>query len=105
MVARVTLGLGDPEPVRAIPRDAALDQFGVRFVYVVEAADGGLVARRRRVDVRDIPFRPEEIELISGVEDGERIATSGIRELRDGAAVRLKNAGPVVEAAAGADES
>jgi len=105
MVARVTLGLGEPEPMRAIPRDAALDQFGVRFVYVIEPGDEGLVVRRRRVAVRDIPFRPEEIELVSGLEDGERIATSGIRELRDGAAVRVHNAGAVAGTPPGADES
>lgn len=103
MVARVTLGLGEPIPLRAIPRDAALDQFGSRFVFVIAREESGLVARQRRVRVRDIPFHPEDVELVSGVEDGERIAVEGIRELRDGAAVRIKEEG--LRPLAAADES
>ncbi len=91
MVARVNLPLGEPQPLRALPRDAVLDQFGVRFVYVVAVEDDAWLARRRRVEVREIPFRPEDLELLSGVEDGERVAVEGLRELRDGIRVRLRN--------------
>ncbi|MAE93320.1 MAG: hypothetical protein CL910_01530 [Deltaproteobacteria bacterium] len=92
MIARVSLGLGDPSPVRALPRDAVLDQFGVRFVYLLEDAEGVVVARRQRVEVREIPFRPEELEIVSGLEDGDRIAVGGLQELREGSRVRVKNA-------------
>lgn len=88
MVARVSLVLGEPMPIRAVPRDATLDQYGVRLVYVVEDGEGGPTAQQRRVEVRDIPFRPEQVEVVSGLVDGERVILTGIRELRDGAAVR-----------------
>lgn len=90
MIARVSLGLGDPTPVRTVPRDAVLDQFGVRFVYALVDEEGGLRARRQRVEVREIPFLPEQLELVSGLADGDRIAVQGLRELRDGARVRLQ---------------
>ncbi|MDD9854330.1 MAG: efflux RND transporter periplasmic adaptor subunit [Deltaproteobacteria bacterium] len=90
MVARVTLQLGAPEPMRAIPRDAAIDEFGVRFVYLLRREGGRDIVRRQPVEVRDIPFRPGQVEVVSGLRDGERIAVGGIRALRDGAAVRIE---------------
>jgi membrane fusion protein (multidrug efflux system) len=105
MIARATLSLGATEPLRAVPRDVALDQFGVDFVYVVEEAEGGFVARKRRVSLRNIPFRPTQVELVSGVADGERIAASGMRALRDGARVRVRSEKPVAKRDEGADAS
>ena len=101
MVARVSLTLGRPEPVRSVPRDAILDQFGVRFVYVVEPGGTGLEARQRRVEVRDIPFRPEELEIVSGLADGERIVTEGIGELRDGSAVQPREPASLADGTGG----
>jgi multidrug efflux pump subunit AcrA (membrane-fusion protein) len=88
MVARATLELGSPSPVRAIPRDALVDQFGLHFVYVVVAEGAGHESVRKRVQVRDVPFRPAIVEVVAGVEDGDRIAVSGIQELRDGSRVQ-----------------
>ena len=48
------------------------------------------VARHRRVDVRSLPFVPEEFEVVAGLEVGEVIAITGIRQLRDGARVGRK---------------
>jgi len=87
MVARASLELGSRGPVRAIPRDALVEQFGVQFVYVVAAEGAGHEGKRRRVEVRDIPFQPAIVEVLAGVEDGDRIAISGIQELRDGSRV------------------
>ena len=90
MIARVTIEVAAPEPVALIPQDAAVDRYGLRYVYVLEPRDDGLwVARQRRVELRDVPFRPAELEVLGGLEPGERIATSGVRGLRDGVAVRL----------------
>jgi len=109
MVARVTLQLGAPEPMRAIPRDAAIEEFGVRFVYVLRREGGRHIARRQPVEVRDIPFRPAQVEVVSGLRDGERIAVGGIRALRDGAVVRIEAEAAVeaeaARAAFGAPES
>lgn len=104
MVARVSLTLGEPRQVVAVPRDFTLDQFGLRFVFVVEVGEQGPVVRKRRVEVRDIPFRPEDLEIVSGLAEGERIVTTGFGELRDGAAVRPREPAPTVrnaDAAAG----
>ena len=77
-----------------VPREATLDEFGLRFVYVIEAEGEGWVARRRRVAVRPLPFRPAELEVVSGLAEGEWVAISDIRQLRDGERVR-RNGGPV----------
>jgi RND family efflux transporter MFP subunit len=89
MIAKVRLSLGNATAVRAIPRDAVLDQFGVHFVYVVAREDGRDVARRRRVEVRNISFLPGSVELVEGVEDGELLATTGMSTLRDGVQVSV----------------
>jgi len=59
---------------------------------VVAEEGGAHVARSRRVVVRELPFLPTQLELVSGVESGERIAISPLAELRDGTEVRLKQA-------------
>jgi multidrug efflux system membrane fusion protein len=61
------------------------------FVFVLEPQDAGrYVARRRDVAIG----RPggEGIELIAGVEEGELIATAGVRRLVDGQVVTLLGA-------------
>jgi hypothetical protein len=69
-----------------IPRDVTINEFGLHSVFVVEAGpDGdGFVARRRRVEVRPVPFQPVSLEVLSGVAAGERVALSAVRQLRDG---------------------
>jgi len=88
MVARVFLDLGDPALRTVVPRDATVDEFGLHFVYVVERNGQGWVARQRRVVVRPIPFRPRDLEVVDGLREGERIATTAVRQLRDGERVR-----------------
>jgi membrane fusion protein (multidrug efflux system) len=90
MVARVTLELGDEEPVLLVPRDATVDEFGLRFVYVLEPDGSGMVARRRRVRVRDVAFEPGVLQVDDGLEPGETIALSGMRQLSDGAPVDVR---------------
>ncbi len=91
MVARIVLELGGAETLTVIPRDATRDEYGLRFVFVLER-DGGAdlwVARRRRIQVRELPFLPADLAVTSGLEPGEEIAVSGLRQLRHGAPVRL----------------
>jgi membrane fusion protein (multidrug efflux system) len=90
MVARVTLDLGDERAVLLVPRDATLDEFGLRFVYVLERNGAGSVARRRRVRVRDVAFQPGVLQIDEGLESGETIATTGMRQLSDGASVEVR---------------
>jgi membrane fusion protein (multidrug efflux system) len=105
MVARVTLALADERPLRVVPREAVVESFGVRFVYVLaEEEEGDWVARRRPVELRELAFRPELFELVDGVADGERVAAGGTRELRDGVRVRITRheaAAPQTEEEAG----
>jgi len=94
MIATVVLALGDPQPRLLIPRDATVDAFGLRSVFVIEARDdgSGFVARRRRVEVRPVPFRPADFEVVAGIRPGELIAVTGTRQLRDDESVRLQQA-------------
>ena len=92
MVARVGLDLGAPVELISVPREAVFEEFGLSFAYAIETAEetmgsNGSVARRRRVEVRDIPFHPARLEVVSGLETGDRIAISSLRQLRDGLAV------------------
>ena len=96
MIAEVSFYLGEASTVQVIPRDAALKEFGLRFIYVVASAPDGsqLIARKRRITVRPMPFRPAEFEVLTGLSDGEEIATSGVSGLHDGDAVsRIGDAG------------
>ena len=92
MVARVRLKLGGVREARLVPRDAVLDRFGLFFVYVVHAEpEGAVVARQRRVAVKSVPFRPGELEVTEGLDVGERIVTSGLRQLSDGSRVEPRS--------------
>lgn len=88
MVGTVALDLGEAPPRLLIPRESAVDQFGLRFVWLVEPNGGGLVAHRRRVLVRGIPFHPSEFEVVEGLEAGDEIAVTAVRQLREGESVR-----------------
>ncbi len=91
MVGSVALDVGEPDPRTVVPREATVDEFGLRFVWVLDEGEEGLVARRRRIQVRPIPFRPADFEVIDGLAEGEEIALSAVRQLRDGERVRRRN--------------
>ena len=90
MVGRVRLDLSDSQRRIQIPREALAEEYGQRFVYVLEPDGEGLVSRRRPVSVRDLPFDPGQVEVDDGLREGERIAVSGVRLLSDGALVRAR---------------
>lgn len=88
MVVTIRLDLGSPEARTVIPREAALEEFGLRYVWVAEEEGDRLVVHRRRVGTRELPFQPERLEVISGLQEGERIVVTAARQLREGEAVR-----------------
>ncbi len=90
MIARVACEVGDGHPVMRIPRQATQEEFGLTYVFVLEDEDDRLVARRRRVEVRPVPFRPAELQVTEGIEPGERIAASNLRDLSDGVRVVIE---------------
>ncbi|MCG8591419.1 MAG: efflux RND transporter periplasmic adaptor subunit [Proteobacteria bacterium] len=94
MVARVRLDLGEARLATLIPREAVLDEFGLAFVYLAEpGADEHTVARRRRVRVRDVPFQPTVLEVEAGLDRGDRIVTTQLRQLREGARLAVRESG------------
>ena len=95
MVATVVLDQGDMRQRLLIPRDATLEEFGLRFAYGIDRAGEGAVARRHRIQVRTVPFRPTDFEVVSGLAAGDEIALSPIRQLRDGERVRIRGDGSV----------
>jgi membrane fusion protein (multidrug efflux system) len=84
MVGTAVLDLGEPTALLVIPRESAVDEFGLRFVWVIEENGQGLAAHRRRVLVRGIPFRPGELEVVEGLAAGEEIAVTAVRQLLEG---------------------
>ncbi len=94
MVARAEVGLGDPRPRTLLPREAALEAFGQRYVFVLEPGEGRYRARRRPVVLRPVPFRPTDLEVVSGLQPGDLVAVSDVRQLRDGEAVAANGAAP-----------
>ncbi|MEE2678951.1 MAG: efflux RND transporter periplasmic adaptor subunit [Myxococcota bacterium] len=88
MAVTVVLELGEAGPRIVIPAEAVVDEFGLSVVWVVAEEEGGLVARRRRVGIRSLPFEPGRVEVVAGLRAGEEIAVSSTRQLQDGEAVR-----------------
>ena len=93
MIGRVRFELGESEDALRIPRRSVYSEFEVHYLFVLDetdAAAGEARVRRRRVAVAPVPFRPDLLDVVSGVEPGERIAASGVRDLRDGLRVRVR---------------
>jgi HlyD family secretion protein len=68
--ARLTLG--DPAPARLIPNGAFYNETGGNWVFVVAADGGSAVKRQVRLGRRN----PESIEVLDGLDPGERVITS-----------------------------
>ena len=95
MLGRVRLTLGDESPTIRVPRRAIGREYELDFVWVLEpetGIDGGEIianARRRRVRAIPVPFRPDLVDVSSGLEEGDVVATSNLRELSEGLRVRV----------------
>ena len=62
-----------------------------RVVFIFDAGkDGGGTARRRPVEVASASS--EGVEVLSGIREGERVITAGVRRIQDGLRVRLLDA-------------
>lgn len=86
MLGTVRFEIGDSRETVRVPRRSVFSEFDLDYVYILEPSDtsDNAIAHRRRVTARPVPFRPESLEIRAGLEAGERIASSGIRNLRDG---------------------
>ncbi len=93
MLGQVRFELGDASTTLRIPRRAVYREFGVDYLYVLDTSEsttGQALVERRRVVVHTVAFRPELFDVAKGLEPGEWIAVSGIRDLRDGLLVRVR---------------
>jgi HlyD family secretion protein len=69
---QIRLTLGDPAPALLIPNGAFYDETGGNWIFVV-APDGRSAVRRNvRLGRRNADY----IEVLSGLEPGERVVTS-----------------------------
>ena len=75
--------LKNPRRAIVIPEEALVSSGDSNFVFIVE----GDTAIRR--EIRTGERRPGEIEILGGIEEGERVVTHGTMRLRDGQAVKI----------------
>jgi RND family efflux transporter MFP subunit len=73
-------------PGLTIPLTAVSRVSGKYFCFVAEDANGGLVARQRPIEVGEL--KGNEYILVSGLKAGDRVITSGIQKLGNGAPVK-----------------
>ena len=94
MLGKARIVLGRDGRALRLPTRAVYTEFEVDFVYVLaeddDAADGTARTERRRVRAVPVPFRPDLIDIEEGIEKGELVALSGVRDLRDGISVRFR---------------
>ena len=82
-----------------VPALAVARQSGQPFVFVVQEKDGRTTVGRRPVELGTLGDR--SYVVLSGLQEGERIATSSLLALRDGTAVKPKQGGASPAASAG----
>ena len=82
MFARVTLVVSRKADAMLIPEQALLARGGKSFVYTVE--DGRAVETEVQIGQR----RTGEVEVVSGLQAGQTIVTSGLQRIGNGAAVQ-----------------
>ena len=78
-----------------IPNKAIIEQMGENFVYVAR----GDSAKQQKVQLG--PRLRDEIVVLSGIQDGDKIVTDGVQKLRDGGKIQISAPGAVVAAPAG----
>jgi RND family efflux transporter MFP subunit len=96
MYARVTVTTDQRKDALVVPTNAVVDIGGRRGVFVASETD-------------TVQFRPvtvgieenERIEILDGVEEGERVVTTGAAALRDADRVIVAGAAPAGEGAGG----
>jgi membrane fusion protein (multidrug efflux system) len=90
---RVTVGVGAPSRVVAIPATALRKGLGGDHVFVLAVDDKDALRAQLR-PVRVTSVAGDEALVAEGLKDGEQVATSGSFKLRD--AARVAVAAPVV---------
>jgi multidrug efflux pump subunit AcrA (membrane-fusion protein) len=74
-----------------VPAHTVTEDRQGRFVLIVEPTEPGRgVVRRRAVEVGQLT--PSGLEVLEGLEDGDRLVTAGISQIEDGDTVKLPTA-------------
>ncbi|MFY0638483.1 efflux RND transporter periplasmic adaptor subunit [Maricaulis maris] len=71
----------------AVPGAALTRYLDQTYVYVIEESDGGTVVRQRTITLGR--RSGTMVEVLSGLETGERIIAEGVHRVRDGASVTI----------------
>jgi len=74
-------------PALMLPEEALVPESDKKFVFVVR--DG----KAARVEVQTGRRRPGEVEIVSGLDEGDVVVTEGTQKIRDGAPVKAMQAG------------
>lgn len=82
------LSLGDPAPARLIPAGAFYNDTGGNWVFVVAPNGGSAVKRQVRLGRRN----PDFVEVLDGLDPGERVITSPYTGFADKDRLDLSNA-------------
>jgi membrane fusion protein (multidrug efflux system) len=88
MYAAVTL-LTEPRKALSVP-ESALQPLGPEtFVWVLAKGDDGAVANRVKIEAG--LRQSGRVEVMSGLQEGQRVVTEGALRLREGAAVKIQD--------------
>ncbi len=95
MFVRVDINVGEPQPHVILPQTAiAYNSYG-DIVYLIERRGGSANGRPqlfvRQTFVTTGPTRGDQVAVLSGVKDGDVVASAGQVKLRDGAPVVVSN--------------
>jgi RND family efflux transporter MFP subunit len=83
-VARITVKLGSAEGATIVPAEALRETpDGKQVAFVVE--DGTAVRRTVQIGIE----QEQRVQILSGIQAGERVIVTGIEGLKDGASVRV----------------
>ncbi len=83
---------GERRGIVKVPTDCLVERGGAPIVFTVEAAGGDSLVARRRAIVMGLRT-PDEVEIVSGLEDGSRVVRFGQSLLEDGDRVKIVRGG------------
>lgn len=89
MFAEVNTLLPPRDGVLTLPEQSvSYNPYG-NSVFVIEEKDGSLLAQRRQIETGAV--RNGRVEVVSGLQDGEKVVTAGHNKLRNGMPVKIDN--------------
>ena len=80
---------GDSRDRIYLPSHAVGGDSDGRVVFLLEGVDEPGVGVVRRVSVEIGGFNRDRLEIVSGLAEGQRVVTAGVRRLTDGQRVKL----------------